>query len=123
MKKILLPVLIFIVSAFLFKRFLLNNDDSIVPIKIKSLNSKSESVNEKATFTKARMLYEHSLLEDVATGRIPYGIHEKELAIARTLPTRQLALSGILGMDNLNTYLPAGPNNIGGRTRAITYDR
>ncbi len=43
--------------------------------------------------------------------------------MARTLPVRQRSLSGILGFENLDTYIPAGPSNIGGRTRAITYDK
>ena len=124
MKKRLLPIVIIIITAYFFKEFLLNKDDSIVRIDIKALNAKSEeSEKEKATFTKARTQYEYSLLKDVSTGRIPYGIHEKELAVARTLPVKQVSLSGILGIENLNTYIPAGPNNIGGRTRAIMYDR
>ena len=124
MKKILLPFIIIIITAFFFKKFVLNDEASPVVINVKSLNSTSkESEKEKATFTKARTQYEHSLLKDIRTGRIPYGIHEKELAVARTLPVKQLSLSGILGLENLNTYLPAGPSNIGGRTRAITYDR
>lgn len=82
-----------------------------------------ESKNERATFTRERARYEYNLLKDVSTGKIPYGIYEKEMAIARALPARQAPLSGVLGIDNLNTYLPAGPTNIGGRTRAIAYDR
>lgn len=124
MKKILLPAVIILIIVYFFKQPSFPKDDFFGAIDIRSLNARSEeSEKEKATFTKARTQYEYNLLKDVSTGIIPYGIHEKEMAAAKLLPAKQLSLSGILGLDNLNTYFPAGPNNIGGRTRAITYDR
>ena len=121
MKRILLPVIIIgcIVVALLIHR-----EDPITKPTIKGYHSnEKKSKAEKAIHTKARAQYEYDLLKDVRTGVIPYRIHEKEFAIARTLPVKQISLSGILGIDNLNTYLPAGPTNIGGRTRAIAYDK
>jgi hypothetical protein len=124
MKKILLPVTVIVIVGYFFRGFMLSKINISDSRNIKSYNSQSkESEREKAAFTKARAQYEYRLLKDISTGKIPYGIHERELRVARTLPAKQFPLSGILGIDNLNTYLPAGPNNIGGRTRAITYDR
>lgn len=126
MKKILLPV-IFIAFGYFFWEFMLTKDAPVAKIDIKSYKAETEeaeeSKKEKAAFVKERVQYEYNILKDVSTGKIPYGIHQKELALARTLPSRQLPLSGVLGIGNLNTYLPAGPTNIGGRTRAIMYDR
>ena len=130
MKKILLPTFIVIIIGFLVRGFILNKWNSGNDRNIKTYSKWGDDENEeeeddeaKAIFTKERARYEYNLLKDVSNGKIPYGIHEKELAIARTLPLRQTSLSGILGIDNLNTYQPAGPTNIGGRTRAIIYDR
>lgn len=123
MKKILLPFIIIcigcIVAGLIFRK-----DAKTAKVAIKAYsNAERESEEDKAAFTKARAQYEYNLLKDVSSGKIPYGIHEKELAVARTLPVKQRSFSGILGIDNLNTYLPAGPTNIGGRTRALMYDK
>ena len=123
MKKILVPFVIILIIGFFLWKQTNNKDDSVDNRNVKTYSEKKESEKEKAAFVKARAQYEYNLLKDLTTGKIPYGIHERELAIARTLPAKQLPLSGILGLDNLNTYIPAGPTNIGGRTRAIAYDR
>ena len=74
-----------------------------------------------ASYIKARLKYELDMLKDPRTGQIPEGIFTKERAFAKTLPVR-----GAGGANSRtfvsNTYLPAGPNNIGGRTRAVAYD-
>jgi len=122
MKRILLPVIF--IGCLVGSIALLNKKNDIPGIAVKSYSAqKKESKSEKAIFIKARAQYEFDLLKDPFTGRIPYAIHEKELAIASTISVKQRSLSGVLGFDNLNTYLPAGPINIGGRTRAIVYDR
>jgi len=121
MKRILLPIIIIgcIVAGLILKSFYNNPGRKLQTFT----GSKKASKDEKAIFTKARAQYEYDLLKDVSTGKIPYGIHEKELEVARTLPVKQVSLSGILGLGNLNNYIPAGPNNIGGRTRALLYDK
>ncbi|MBM2841673.1 MAG: hypothetical protein HW412_2201, partial [Bacteroidetes bacterium] len=68
-----------------------------------------------------RWQFEFDMLKDPRTGRIPIGIRDREIALARTLPTREdvRALRG----DILNTYTVLGPGNLGGRTRAFAYDK
>jgi hypothetical protein len=75
----------------------------------------------EASYAGARARYEFDMLKDPNTGQIPKDIFEKELLFAKGLPVRNL--SGIqYRMDALNNYIPAGPNNVGGRTRALVYD-
>ena len=82
----------------------------------------NEDQEYRAFFVKERLKREFDLLKDPATGDIPYGIREIETKIAKTLPVKSTR-SGILSADNLNTYTPAGPTNIGGRTRVLQYDK
>ncbi len=82
---------------------------------------------ERTRFVKERMLHEFNLLKDPATGIIPAGIFEIEQAFAKTLPVKGMDVAtgtgGVARTMALNNYIPAGPNNIGGRTRAVAYDR
>ena len=122
MKRILLPVIALVaclVGIWVATRYQPTLNSTFEALSDAEGLRKEESKDEKAIFTRERARYEYSLLKDVSTGKIPYGIYEKEMAIARSLPTKQIPLSGVLGIDNLNTYIPAGPTNIGGRTRAI----
>lgn len=81
-----------------------------------------ERRNLPASYIKARLQYEYDMLKDPRTGEIPAGIFARERVFAKTLPAK-----GEGGYNSrtsvLNTYIPAGPNNIGGRTRAVEYDR
>ena len=65
---------------------------------------------------KARADYFHRMLKDPATGEIPKGIRKKELAYASTLPGHSAA-SKVASHSNIS-WAEAGPNNVGGRTRA-----
>ena len=63
--------------------------------------------------------YEFNMLKNPTTGRIPDGIRDAELLQARQLLAQQLQNPE----PNLpNSYSFQGPNNIGGRTRALVYD-
>jgi len=64
------------------------------------------------------MEYEFNMLKNPTTGKIPEGIRDMELAQANNLLKNQ-QLNGII---TLNTYSFQGPNNLGGRTRALAYD-
>lgn len=66
----------------------------------------------------ARLDYELDLLADPATGRIPAHIRTKELAFSRTLPLNNHATRRM----TTGEYEPAGPFNVGGRTRAVLLD-
>ncbi|HEY6952226.1 MAG TPA: hypothetical protein VI758_07440, partial [Bacteroidota bacterium] len=71
----------------------------------------------------ARARYEWLRLHDPATGRIPDGISQKERAYASTLPTKEtLARLGKSSATEVTTWNQRGPENIGGRTRALAYD-
>lgn len=73
-------------------------------------------------FLEGRAQYDWLMLRDPATGKIPKGLFEQEAAFVQTLPVRQPEAARGGSTTVLNTYLPAGPNNIGGRTRALAYD-
>ncbi len=68
----------------------------------------------------ARMEWERKRLCDPATGKIPEHMRELELQFAKNLPTRE----SMQGSHRLlsNNWLPTGPYNIGGRTRAVAMD-
>jgi hypothetical protein len=61
------------------------------------------------------------LIKDPTTGEALFGLRDQEIEFARTIPQRN-APSGLARLTNQNNYIPAGPNNNGGRTRAIAYD-
>lgn len=82
-----------------------------------------EDRDARTAYVIERLKYEFDMIKDPRTGKIPDGIFEKEMAFARTLPVRGSGgTSSNSRTQLLNTYLPAGPNNIGGRTRAVAYD-
>jgi hypothetical protein len=90
------------------------------PLKLVAAKGMDEREVE-ASYAGQRARYEFDMLKDPVTGQIPQNIFEKELAFARNLPVREAG--GIqYRMDALNSYFAAGPNNVGGRTRALVYD-
>lgn len=62
----------------------------------------------------ARRRYDWMRLRDPETGRIPPNIRKKELSFAKGLS--QMTATA-------NSWSPRGPANIGGRSRALAYDR
>jgi hypothetical protein len=83
-----------------------------------------ENEEERAAFSEERWRHEFEMLRDPVLGRIPAGIRQRELAQAFSLPSKidEIALSEN-GSANQNNYQPAGPSNIGGRTRAVALDK
>lgn len=73
-----------------------------------------------AFFVKQRWLRDYQMLKDPVTGEIPADIRQQEMKVARGIPEKS---DGPLGRLNLNTYTAAGPNNIGGRTRVVAFDK
>lgn len=93
------------------------------PLKLTAIKKKKLTREEKSAFNQARLLYEFDMLKDPGTGRMPENIRKHEFALARILPEKLYSpASGVQGADNLNNYFAVGPNNIGGRTRAVAYD-
>lgn len=86
--------------------------------------NEAEKEEQRAFFTKQRWLHEFNMLKEPGTGRIPVNIRMEEMKMALGIPVRgESGVNGPQGADNLNTYLEAGPNNIGGRTRAVAFDK
>jgi hypothetical protein len=91
-----------------------------------------EDEEQKSEAIEARWQYEIDLLKDPKTGLIPAGIRQRELAVAKTLPVTRVSqpafdadgrrVNGV-NTPTSNVYLPAGPENMGGRTRALAFDK
>ncbi|MBB1284917.1 T9SS type A sorting domain-containing protein [Flavisolibacter sp. BT320] len=98
------------------------------PQRVSHSDEEGEGEEDKTPtrYVKARSQYEFDMLKDPVTGTIPAGVFEAEIAFARQAPERTTYATiggGLARTQVLNTYFPAGPNNIGGRTRAVKYDR
>ncbi len=97
-----------IMSVFLFQQ------------KQHAIKRKKPGQHERAMYVEARARYEFDMLKDPVTGKIPYNIRQQEIQFAKQLPVREN--STLARTHNLNAWFPAGPNNVGGRTRALAYD-
>lgn len=73
---------------------------------------------ERSTDFNGAMEYEFNMIKNPATGKIPEGVFEAEKAQAAQIFDSRLFANRIAA----NTYTFQGPNNLGGRTRAIVYD-
>lgn len=60
---------------------------------------------------------EFDMLKNPNTGKIPFNIHRDELVEAASIPLKEE-----LGLMAGNSYVFQGPNNLGGRCRAVAYD-
>jgi len=85
---------------------------SAVPLPVKGIKG------DKFTDILGAMEYEFNMLKNPVTGIIPDGIREQELKQAHDL----LALRPYTGLRAENTFSYQGPDNLGGRTRALAYD-
>jgi len=81
-----------------------------------------EEEQNREEYTILRSMHEFNMVKDPVTNQIPKSIVSTELAQAFSIPQKQNATGVFNRGENLNAYIPAGPNNIGGRTRAIAYD-
>jgi hypothetical protein len=113
MRKILFALLPFCILATTSVVLLLQKDQ--LPYGIRSYMF---SNNQQDRFNEDRLKYEYDLMKDPRTGKIPEGIFEQEYRLAQRLPIKHA--SNITG--RLNSYIAAGPNNRGGRTRVVKYD-
>ncbi len=91
--------------------------------KKKLVFAENKEEYEKEEFVKNRLQYEFDILKAPSTGEIPKSIFQKELAFAKSLPVKDARGSGLFTPQNLNAYNLAGPDNIGGRTRAFAIDK
>jgi hypothetical protein len=71
----------------------------------------------------ARFQFDWMRLHDPATGKIPEGIRTRELAFARTIPSRASLLKADGSASRAEiSWQGRGPGNVGGRTRALAVD-
>ncbi|MCH7515665.1 MAG: hypothetical protein IIB08_00815, partial [Bacteroidetes bacterium] len=74
---------------------------------------------------RARFEQEFMMLRDPVTNQIPLNIFRREQEFAKNLPKR---IKSVLYKDNQGnetqalTWISRGPNNVGGRTRALGID-
>ena len=92
-----------------------NNDKQFKNERFRSTSSPKSGIEGKL----GRAEYFNRMLRDPATGQIPKNIRQKELSLAKKL--REQTLSKTNQTENLE-WNEAGPNNVGGRTRAIAVD-
>ena len=87
------------------------------------LNNEAFEENEEneAAYQYLRWKYEADMIKDPTTGEALFGLRDQEIEFTRTIPERHTS-SPIARLQSQNNYIPAGPNNNGGRTRAIAYD-
>ncbi len=117
LKKLMLSglILCFFTGVFLLVRTQLprsSNDLAMKPFRQKN--------GPAADFDKA-VEDEFNLLKDPATGKLPVGIRELELNQAKEILTKQL-LDGSSSRVTATNYIFQGPNNLGGRVRALAFD-
>ncbi|MCB0730210.1 MAG: PKD domain-containing protein [Ignavibacteriae bacterium] len=115
--KIFTAVTIFsyILLSNFFENKLYENDES----KINTIRTSSPKASIE--MKKERKEYFERMLMDPITKKIPRGIRQKELAFAKGLQDKSNGLKKNLGVESLD-WKEAGPNNVGGRTRALAVD-
>jgi len=91
---------------------------------INNAYEENEELEEnEAAYQYLRYKYEADMVKDPTTGEPLFGLRDKEIEFARAIPERYISISSPTArLQTQNNYLPAGPNNQGGRTRAIAYD-
>ncbi|MEO6218971.1 MAG: T9SS type A sorting domain-containing protein [Ginsengibacter sp.] len=112
-KKIILLLVIAIIPCGIF--FLAKKNKLVI--------AENNDEYEREMFVKQRLKYEFEILKNPTTGEIPRNILQKEIEFAKSLPVKDARSAGLFTPQNLNSYSPAGPDNIGGRTRAMAIDR
>ncbi len=108
---------LFRISSYLFVLMLLTGTGCLLKKNNDNLPEQKTKGNRMDDIA-ARELYEFNMTKNPATGKIPDGIRERELAQAKAV----LEQNSLTTPSVLNVYSFQGPNNLGGRTRALAYD-
>src|ERR1017187_8183967 len=110
-----------IVSAYVLNK--LANDPAINETQEYHSTMKNSS-NGTNGGNQTRAEYEFMRLHNPTTGLIPQGIRSKELAFAATLPRKFVKNNSRDRSKHITsqTWIPRGPFNVGGRTRALGID-
>jgi hypothetical protein len=115
---------LFLVSSLICVFFVLHlhRSATVVIPRLKEHPKEKSSIGTKED-PDARWKYELMRYRDPKTGVIPPSIRQREMEFASTLPRdRDLALSKSTGTYQTLTFTRRGPWNVGGRTRALTFD-
>jgi hypothetical protein len=99
-----------------------NNVRKLSTMYDKEVSGTESQPTRVADDAQLRRLYELELLRDPATGKIPEGILEKELAFARKMNESLGNQSARTRSAVIDDWRPRGPYNVGGRTRALAID-
>jgi len=83
---------------------------------------KSKTLEDRQQTANQRWQYEFDLLKNPITGKIPDGIHQQELRATQRVPDFNEEYNSQSRNNGSITITPRGPNNLGGRTRAIAFD-
>lgn len=120
---ILLSLIVSVITLFLLKSppgglMILPGNLKIEETKTPPKIKKTEKTPEmRAQFAADRWQFEYDMLKDPATGEIPENIRQIELSQALRAPILDHSQRGA-GF----TVTGRGPNNLGGRTRAMAFD-
>jgi photosystem II stability/assembly factor-like uncharacterized protein len=102
-----------IFSLFSFLQFNYKTEE----VKFEKVRS-SSSPKADVKMKKGRDDYFFNMLRDPATNEIPRGIRNKEIEFAKKLTQENASLQKSSALN----WIEAGPNNVGGRTRALAVD-
>jgi hypothetical protein len=112
----------FLLAITLFGRvWFLQKKSAFSVLQKAKQDREEEEESKRASFVYERWKYEYDMIKDPATGGLPKGIYEAELALAKTIPLKDQT-TGLTPYVN-NNYIAAGPINQGGRTRAVAFDK
>ncbi|MFZ1292012.1 MAG: T9SS type A sorting domain-containing protein [Melioribacteraceae bacterium] len=112
---IFLTILFF--SAFTLLTVEKPNDKKNSIQRLRSTSSPKTGIKAK----KGREEYFNMILRDPATNKIPNNIRQRELKFAEELQVKNRSLQKNSNINELN-WKEAGPNDVGGRTRALAID-
>ena len=107
-------IILCIASLFLF----IISSCKLIPNSTDSSFEDKEKAESRFDDLQGAIEYEFNMIKNPSTGKIPEGIREQELIQAQKILQNQLTTAPSL----LNAYTFEGPNNLGGRTRALAYD-
>src|SRR4030095_3748777 len=121
MKKNLAIVCIICLSIIVSALSFFNHAPAKITQSYEEMDEEQEEKRDE--YIQLRWLHEFNMIKDPVLNQLPRNIAVREMSQAFTILQKQYNNNIIARGDNLNTYLPAGPNNIGGRTRAIAFDK
>ena len=110
------------IRLIIFSVVLIAGAVALMQLKLATRHLVPDDEEEPAHFTELRAQYMFDMVKDPVTGKIPRSAIDQELSFARLIPEKGNAPGMTTRVTAQNIYLPAGPNNQGGRTRAIAYD-